>query len=93
MDIYSVLAIAIAPLAAAVLFGVIGGGIRLFIAKYIPDCWLKRQLLAERIKTKYSAANGRIAMIAAMHTNGWRDRLKPKSTSDQENPPQPIVKL
>ena len=63
----------LAPLAAAVLFGVIGGGLRLAIARYMPDCWLKRQLLIERIKTRYSAANGRISQEAAAHPNGWRD--------------------
>lgn len=67
MDIYSVIGIALAPLAAALLFGVIGGGIRLAIARYMPDCWLKRQLLAERIKTQYSRANRRIAEEAAAH--------------------------
>jgi hypothetical protein len=60
MDIYAVLGIFFAPLFAALLFGVLGAGIRLFIAKYIPDSWLKRQLLKERIKTRYSAANKRI---------------------------------
>lgn len=72
MDIYSIFGIALAPLAAALLFGVIGGGIRLAIARYMPDCWLKRQLLAERIKTQYSAANRRIAEEAARHPRGWR---------------------
>jgi hypothetical protein len=48
-----------------ILFGVIGVGLRLAIARYMPDCWLKRQLLLERIKTKYSAANGRIAQEAS----------------------------
>jgi hypothetical protein len=49
------------PLFALILFGVIGLGLRLAIARYMPDSWLKRQLLAERIKTQYSAANERLA--------------------------------
>lgn len=73
MDIYSVIGVALAPLFAALVFGVIGGGLRLCIARYMPDCWLKRQLLIERIKTQYSAANGRIAQEAAAHPRGWRD--------------------
>ena len=60
MDIW-VLGAAFGPLFAAFLFGVIGVGIRLFIARNMPPCWLKDQLLAERFKTPYSAANGRIA--------------------------------
>ena len=60
MDIYSVLGLFFAPLLAAFLFGVLGAGIRLAIAKYLPESWLKRQLLKERIKTRYSAANQRI---------------------------------
>jgi hypothetical protein len=60
MDIYAILGVLFAPLLAAFLFGVIGAGIRLAIAKYMPECWLKRQLLKERIKTRYSAANERI---------------------------------
>lgn len=78
MDIYSIIGIALAPLAAAFLFGVIGGGLRLAIARYMPECWIKRQLLAERIKTKYSSANWRIAQEAAIHQDGWRHFLNRK---------------
>ncbi len=60
MDIYAILGVFFAPLLAALLFGVLGAGIRLAIAKYVPDCWIKRQLLKERIKTRYSAANEKI---------------------------------
>jgi hypothetical protein len=60
MDIYTVLGVFFAPLLAALLFGVLGAGIRLAIAKYLPESWIKRQLLKERIKTRYSAANARI---------------------------------
>ena len=73
MDIYSVIGLTLGPLAAALLFGVIGGGIRLAITRYMPECWLKRQLLIERIKTQYSAANRRIAEESAAHPRGWRD--------------------
>lgn len=73
MDIYSVIGIALAPLGAFILFGVIGLGLRLAIARYMPECWLKRQLLAERIKTQYSAANRGIAEQAARHPSGYRD--------------------
>lgn len=65
MDIYSIIGLALGPLCAAFLFGVIGVGLRLSIARYMQDGWLKRQLLAERIKTQYSAANRRIAEEAA----------------------------
>ena len=76
MDIYSVIGIAIAPFVAALLFGVIGGGVRLAIARYLPDGIVKRHLLAERFKSKYSAANGRIAEQAAAHPQGWRHFIK-----------------
>lgn len=64
----SYLGVAFGPLFAMILFGVIALGIKLAIARYMPDCWLKRQLLAERIGTKYSAANGRIIQEAARYT-------------------------
>jgi hypothetical protein len=72
MDIYSLAAVAVAPLFAAVVFGMIGGGIRLSIARYMPDCWLKRQLLKERMRTQYSKANARIEQEALLHPRGWR---------------------
>lgn len=83
MDIYSVIGIALAPLAAGLLFGVIGGGIRLAIARYMPECWIKRQLLAERIKTKYSAANHLIADAAARYPMGWRHFVARKRLSSE----------
>lgn len=86
MDIYSVIGVLLAPIAAAILFGVIGGGIRLAIARFIPDCWLKRQILAERIKTRYSRANDRIAQESATHPNGWRDCLKTTALASIPNP-------
>lgn len=73
MDLPGILALLVAPLFAAFLFGVVGVGIRLAIARLMPDCWLKRQILAERFKTKYSRANGRIAEEAARHPRGYRD--------------------
>jgi hypothetical protein len=57
----SYLGIFFGPLFALILFGVIGLAIRLAIARYMPDGWLKRQLLTERFKSQYSAANGKIA--------------------------------
>lgn len=51
---------AFGPLLALFLFGFVALGIKLAIARYMPECWLKRQLLAERIKTAYSASNRRI---------------------------------
>lgn len=56
---------ALAPLFALLIFGVFALGIKLAIARYMPDCWIKRQLLAERIKTPYSASNRRILDDAA----------------------------
>ena len=76
MDISSAAAVVVAPLFAAFIFGVVGGGLRLAIARYMPESWLKRQLLAERIKTQYSAANARIAQEAAAHPRGWRDCIR-----------------
>lgn len=75
MSEYTLIGVFLAPLAAVILFGVIGGGIRLSIARYMPDCWFKKQLLAERIKTKYSAANGRIAQEAAAYTRRKAERV------------------
>ena len=65
MNMSALLGAAFGPLFAVFLFGVVGVGIRLFIARNMPPCWLKDQLLAERFKTPYSAANGRIAEEAS----------------------------
>ena len=72
MDKYTVIGVALTPLASAIIFGVIGGGIRLAIARYMPECWLKRQLLKERIKSHYSRANARIEEQAKLHPKGWK---------------------
>ena len=72
MDGYTVIGVLIAPIISILLFGVVGAGLRLAIARYSPDGWLKRQLLAERIKSKYSAANARISQEASAHPQGWR---------------------
>lgn len=77
MDIYSVIGIALGPLFAAFIFGVVGLGIRLAIARYMPECWLKRQILKERIKTRYSAANDRIAEQSRLHPLGWKHFIGP----------------
>jgi len=49
-----------APLVAFLLFGVIALAIKLAIALYLPDGWLKRALLKERIASRYSEANRRL---------------------------------
>ena len=64
----SYLGAAFGPLAALLLFGVIAVGIKLAIARYMPDCWLKKQLLRERIRTRYSPGNRRIIEEAARYT-------------------------
>jgi len=54
-----------APLVSLILFGGLALGIKWIIATRMPDCWLKRQLLAERIKSKYSASNRRVLQKAS----------------------------
>lgn len=49
-----------APFAALIIFGGIALPIKWLIANYMPECWLKRQLLAERLKSKCSESNRRI---------------------------------
>lgn len=71
----NLIGIALGPLFALLLFGVIALAIKLAIARYMPDCWLKRQLLAERIETRYSASNGRIAQEAADCANRKAKRV------------------
>lgn len=78
MDLLGILGVAAAPLVAALLFGVIGSGIRLAIARYMQDGWLKRQILAERFKSQSSRATAAIAAEAAKHPNGWRGFIKKK---------------
>ena len=70
MDKYAVIGIALAPVGSLLLFGVIGLGIKWLIATYMPDCWLKRELLRERIKSKYSASNRRVLDQAVRHPRG-----------------------
>lgn len=69
----SLVAVALGPLFAAFIFGVVGVAARIAVARYMPNGWLKRQLLAERIKSQYSRANERIAKESEAHPNGWRD--------------------
>ena len=54
------LGVLFAPLMSLFLFGIVALGIKWIIATRMPDCWLKRQLLAERFKSKYSASNRRV---------------------------------
>lgn len=58
------------PLAALLLFGVVALGIKWLIATHMPDCWLKRQLLRERIRSKYSESNRRVLEQAVRHPRG-----------------------
>ena len=48
------------PLFSLFLFGFVAVGIKWLIATRMPDCWLRDQLLRERIKTKYSASHRRL---------------------------------
>lgn len=64
------LGIALGPLVSLLLFGVVALGIKWLIATYMPDCWLKRELLRERIKSKYSASNRRVLEQAIRHPRG-----------------------
>lgn len=61
-----------APLGALIIFGVIALSIKWAIATLMPDCALKRALLAERWKSKCSSANRRVLEQAARHTRGYR---------------------
>jgi len=87
MDIYSVIGLMLAPLAAGLIFGVIGGGIRLGIARYMPESWLKRQILKERFKSQYSAANAIIQAQADAHPMGWRHFIGSQSTQRTKGHP------
>lgn len=78
MSSYALIGMVLAPLGAVLLFGVIGAGIRLAIARYMPDGWLKRQLLVERLKTQYSRANRRIAEESARYTRERANSLRRK---------------
>ena len=64
------LGVFIAPLLSLFLFGVVALGIKWLIATYLPDSWLKRALLTERIKSKYSQSNRRVLAQAARHPRG-----------------------
>ncbi len=55
----------LAPLGSLILFGGIALGIKWLIATYMPDGWLKREILKERFPSKYSESNRRILEQAA----------------------------
>lgn len=59
-DFIWVLALALRPLAALFLFGVVALGIKWVIVRYMPECWLKKQLLTERLHSTLSASNRKI---------------------------------
>ncbi len=56
----TLITIALAPIVAAILFGVIGPAIRLLIARHMPPCWIKDQVLVQRFKGRYIGAERRI---------------------------------
>lgn len=58
----------LAPVGALVIFGVIALSIKWLIASYMPDGWLKTQLLRERWHSKCSRANRRVLEQAARYT-------------------------
>lgn len=58
------------PLFSLIVFGVIALGIKWLIATYLPDSWLKREILRERIRSKYSASNRRVLEQASRHPRG-----------------------
>ena len=60
--------ILLAPLGALIIFGGIALPIKWLIASYMPDCWLKKQLLVERIESKCSSSNRRVLEKAARYT-------------------------
>lgn len=68
MEYIHLLGAAAGPLFAMLVFGVFAQAVKLYIARNMPDCWLKKQLLSERIKTQYSAANRCILEQAARYT-------------------------
>ena len=65
MELPRLLGVLAGPLVSLALFGGLALGIKWLIATKMPDCWLKRQLLAERFKSKYSASNLRILQKAS----------------------------
>lgn len=56
--------ILLGPLGSLILFGVFGLGIKWLIATYLPNGWLRRELLRERFASKYSASNRRVLQQA-----------------------------
>lgn len=61
------LGIFFSPVAALIIFGGICLSLKWIIATYMPDCWFKRQLLAERWHSKCSSSNRRVIEQAARH--------------------------
>jgi hypothetical protein len=64
-------AVILAPLAALGL-AALALAIKLAIARYMPDCWLKRALLKERVRSAYSESNRRVIEEAARRSLGKR---------------------
>lgn len=58
----------LAPFGALIIFGGIALPIKMAIARWMPDGWLKRNLLAERWNSRCSRSNGRVLAQAAAYT-------------------------
>lgn len=67
--------ILLAPLGALIIFGGIALPIKWLIASFMPDCWLKKNLLAERWHSKCSSANRRVLEQAARYTRNHSNRV------------------
>lgn len=64
------------PLGALIIFGGIALPIKWAIATLMPDCWLKRQILVERCRSKCSESNRCVLEQAARHPRGYRDLIR-----------------
>lgn len=80
--------ILLAPFGALVIFGGIALPIKWAIATLMPDGWLKRQILAERLKSKCSTSNIKVLQQAARYPNGWRDIGKANTLEVLDQEPQ-----
>ena len=72
----------LAPVGALIIFGGIALPIKWAIATMMPDCWLKRQILVERFKSRCSASNRVVIAQSERHPNGWRDLFKTTVLAD-----------
>lgn len=63
----------LAPIGALIIFDGIAFAVKLAIATLIPDCWIKRQILKERMSSNCSKNNKTVLDQAERHHKGWRD--------------------